>query len=225
VRDPQLYLLDEPLSNLDAKLRVQTRTEIARLHQATHTTFIYVTHDQIEAMTMGDRIAVLNAGLIQQLGTPQELYDRPANLFVAGFIGSPSMDFFTATLRRDGANATLAVGDRMITLPGAIAESALTGASDGARTVVAGVRPEDLRLASEDEPNTLVGDVDVVEHLGNEQLIYLQAAGAVVSETAETKGVTARIPPSAVVRHGERVALAVDPLKVHLFDPNTTRRI
>jgi multiple sugar transport system ATP-binding protein len=225
VRDPHVYLLDEPLSNLDAKLRVQTRTEIARLHQATHTTFIYVTHDQIEAMTMGDRIAVLNAGLIQQLGTPQELYDRPANLFVAGFIGSPSMDFFTATLRRDGANATLAVGDRMITLPGAIAESALTGASDGARTVVAGVRPEDLRLASEDEPNTLVGDVDVVEHLGNEQLIYLQAAGAVVSETAETKGVTARIPPSAVVRHGERVALAVDPLKVHLFDPNTTRRI
>ena len=225
VREPQVFLLDEPLSNLDAKLRVQTRTEIARLHQATQTTFVYVTHDQVEAMTMGDRIAVLNSGLIQQLGTPQELYDRPANLFVAGFIGSPSMDFFNGALRRDGANATLTIGERTLTLPGVIAEAALTDVSDSGRTVVAGVRPEDLRLASESDPNTLVGTVDVVEHLGNEQLIYLHAEGAVVSETAETKGVTARVAPDVVIRHGERVALAVDPLKVHLFDPETTRRL
>ncbi len=225
VREPKVFLLDEPLSNLDAKLRVQTRTEIARLHQATRTTFIYVTHDQVEAMTMGDRIAVLNAGQIQQLGTPQELYDRPANLFVAGFIGSPSMDFFNATLRRSGKDATLTIEDRPVTVPGAIAEAALTGVGESGRTVVAGVRPEDLRLASESDPNTLVGTVDVVEHLGNEQLIYLQTSGALVSETAETKGVTARVQPSAVVQHGERVALAVDPVKVHLFDPDTGRRI
>ncbi|HEV2404397.1 MAG TPA: ATP-binding cassette domain-containing protein, partial [Ktedonobacterales bacterium] len=107
VREPKVYLLDEPLSNLDAKLRVQTRTEISRLHQATQTTFVYVTHDQVEAMTMGDRIAVLNAGVIQQLGTPRDLYDTPANLFVAGFIGSPSMNFFDARLvrREDGCAA------------------------------------------------------------------------------------------------------------------------
>ena len=98
MREPLVFLLDEPLSNLDAKLRVQTRTEIARLHQATRTTFVYVTHDQVEAMTMGDRIAVINAGVIQQLGAPQQLYDAPANLFVAGFIGSPAMNFFSARL-------------------------------------------------------------------------------------------------------------------------------
>ena len=225
VREPQVFLLDEPLSNLDAKLRVQTRAEIARLHQATQTTFVYVTHDQVEAMTMGDRIAALNAGVIQQLGAPQDLYDRPANLFVAGFIGSPSMDFFNGTLRRDGASATLTIGERTLTLPGAIAETALMGAGDSERVVVAGIRPEDLRLAGEDEPNTLVGTVDVVEHLGNEQLIYLQMTGAVVSETAETKGVTARVGPDVLLHHAERVALAVAPLKVHLFDPDTTRRL
>ena len=225
VREPQVFLLDEPLSNLDAKLRVQTRAEIARLHQATQTTFVYVTHDQVEAMTMGDRIAVLNDGVIQQLGTPQELYDRPANLFVAGFIGSPSMNFFNGALRRDGANATLTIGERTLTLPSVIAEAALTDVGDSGRTVVAGVRPENLWLASESDTNTLVGTVDVVEHLGNEQLIYLHAEGAVVSETAETKGVTARVAPDVVIRHGERVALAVDPFKVHLFDPETTRRL
>jgi multiple sugar transport system ATP-binding protein len=213
VREPQVFLLDEPLSNLDAKLRVQTRSEIARLHQATKTTFVYVTHDQVEAMTMGDRIAVLNAGLIQQLGTPQELYDHPANLFVAGFIGSPSMDFFNAAL--DGA--TLTIADQKITLPSAV--------GGGSRSVIAGVRPEDLRLASDGTPHSISGTVDVVEHLGNEQLIYLQAPGALVSETAETKGVTARIAPDAPVKPGERVTLAVDPNKVHLFDTETTKRL
>ncbi len=111
VREPQVFLMDEPLSNLDAKLRVQTRAEIARLHQQVPVTTVYVTHDQVEAMTMGDRIAVLNAGVIQQLGTPQELYDHPSNLFVAGFIGSPSMDFFNARLVRTGAGAEVQIGE------------------------------------------------------------------------------------------------------------------
>jgi multiple sugar transport system ATP-binding protein len=225
VREPLVFLLDEPLSNLDAKLRAQTRIEITRLHQATQTTFIYVTHDQVEAMTMGDRIAALNAGVIQQLGTPQELYDHPANLFVAGFIGSPSMDFFNATLRPEGDGAALIIGERTLTLPGAVAGPALAGAGAGGRGLIVGVRPEDLRLASESDPNTLVGTVDVVEHLGSEQLIYIQTAGALLSETAETEGVTARVAPGVVIRHGERVALAVDPAKVHLFDPDTTRRL
>ncbi len=225
VREPQVFLLDEPLSNLDAKLRVQTRAEIVRLHQAMGTTFIYVTHDQVEAMTMGDRIAVLNAGLIQQLGTPRELYDHPANLFVAGFIGSPSMDFFHASLRRDGVDATLTIGDRTLTLPGSSAASALAGASGDGRVVIAGIRPEDLRLASESEPNTVVGVVDVVEHLGAEQLIYLQMEEALVSESAETKGVTARVAADVAIQRGERVALAANPLKIHLFDLDTGRRI
>ncbi len=112
MRDPKVFLLDEPLSNLDAKLRVQTRAEISRLHQATGTTFIYVTHDQVEAMTMGDRIAVFNAGVIQQLGTPRDLYDTPANLFVAGFIGSPAMNLFNANLvRQDGGVAAIIAND------------------------------------------------------------------------------------------------------------------
>ncbi|HEX9037564.1 MAG TPA: sn-glycerol-3-phosphate ABC transporter ATP-binding protein UgpC [Ktedonobacterales bacterium] len=225
VRDPRVFLLDEPLSNLDAKLRVQTRTEIARLHQTTQTTFVYVTHDQVEAMTMGDRIAVLNAGLIQQLGTPQELYDRPSNLFVAGFIGSPSMDFFNGVIKRSGSDTALTIADRTVTLPSASTEAALGEAGESGRAVIVGVRPEDLRLASESEPNTLTGTVDVVEHLGNEQLIYLQMAGVMVSEHSETKGVTVRIAPDAVLKPGEKVALAIDPIKVHLFDPQTTRRL
>lgn len=174
---------------------------------------------------MGDRIAALNAGVIQQLGTPQELYDRPSNLFVAGFIGSPSMDFFNGALSRDGDSAKVVISGRTLTVPGAVSSSALAQAGDGGRNVIVGVRPEDLRLAGESDPNTLIGTVDVVEHLGAEQLIYLQLEGAVVSESAEFKGVTARVAPDAVVQHGERVALAVDPNKIHLFDPETTRRL
>ncbi|HET9110168.1 MAG TPA: sn-glycerol-3-phosphate ABC transporter ATP-binding protein UgpC [Ktedonobacterales bacterium] len=225
VREPKVFLLDEPLSNLDAKLRVATRTEIARLHQTTKTTFVYVTHDQVEAMTMGDRIAVLNAGLIQQLGTPQELYDRPANLFVAGFIGSPAMDFFDGLIKRAGDGATLTIGGRTLTLAGQSAAAAANAASSGERKVVAGIRPEDFRLATEADPNTLLGTVDVVEHLGNEQLIYMQSDGARSGEHSEVKAVTARIAPDAIVRHGERVAITFDPTRVHLFDAETGKRL
>ena len=225
VREPKVFLLDEPLSNLDAKLRVATRTEIARLHQATKTTFVYVTHDQVEAMTMGDRIAVLNAGLIQQLGSPQELYERPANLFVAGFIGSPAMDFFNGSIKRAGDGATLVIGDRTIALAGPSAAAATNAASSGERKIVAGIRPEDLRLASESDPNTIVGVVDVVEHLGNEQLIYMQSAASRTSESSEVKGVTARVAPEAIVRPGDKVAIALDPARVHLFDVETGKRL
>jgi multiple sugar transport system ATP-binding protein len=231
VRDPKVFLLDEPLSNLDAKLRGQTRTEIARLHQQTGTTFVYVTHDQVEAMTMGDRIAVLNAGIIQQLGTPQVLYDTPANLFVAGFIGSPTMAFFEGRLVRQGdgdAVVMIGGGANASTLSLAGTPSAyLAGQATGGegRAVVAGIRPEDLRPATQGAPNTIIGTVDVVEHLGNEQLVYLQVPGAMVSKSAESGGgVTARIGPSVILRPGETIALAVDVAKLHLFDPSTTQR-
>ncbi|MGE5334250.1 MAG: ABC transporter ATP-binding protein [Nitrososphaerota archaeon] len=237
VRDPQVFLLDEPLSNLDAKLRVQTRAEISRLHQATGTTFIYVTHDQVEAMTMGDRIAVLNAGVIQQLGTPQELYDNPANLFVAGFIGSPSMDFFEVNLRRksDG-QPEIAIGQgddqQRLTLQGHAAEVATARASaiselpDG-HPLIVGIRPEDFSLDGADHGDgaTISGIVDVVEHLGNEQLIYVRMPGAYVPEASETKGSTARLAPGVKVTPGERISLHVDTTRLHFFDAKTTERL
>ena len=253
VRDPQVFLLDEPLSNLDAKLRVQTRAEISRLHQAARTTFVYVTHDQVEAMTMGDRIAVLNAGLIQQLGTPQELYDVPANLFVAGFIGSPSMNFFVGRLTKQsggGAQVTLGEGAEAAILPltGAAAEAAAgqATATDGGRPVTIGIRPEDFLLASDGAGGVLNGTVDVVEHLGNEQLVYVRLPGATLPEQVrqakeqqveaqdgasragasmvEPAVSTLRLAPDVSVKSGQRLTVSVDSAKLHLFDPDTTNR-
>jgi multiple sugar transport system ATP-binding protein len=228
VREPKVYLLDEPLSNLDAKLRVQTRAEISRLHQATRTTFIYVTHDQVEAMTMGDRIAVLNAGIIQQLGTPQELYDTPANLFVAGFIGSPAMNFFKARLVRTDGGAAVTIGEGAhaftLSLAGRAAEEVTGHATPEGRSVVVGIRPEDLRLASDSQSGTLLGSAEVLEHLGNEQLLYLRIPGAMALETAEMQSSIARLPVDAQVRIGETVTLAVDTARLHVFDPATTSR-
>jgi multiple sugar transport system ATP-binding protein len=251
VRDPKVFLLDEPLSNLDAKLRVQTRTEISRLHQATGTTFVYVTHDQVEAMTMGDRIAVLNAGIIQQLGTPQQLYDTPANLFVAGFIGSPSMNFFEGRLVRDGSGASVVVGNGAEAYALRLSDTQATqlsgdAASDG-RPVVIGIRPEEFQVASASAAGgTMTGTVDVVEYLGNEQLVYLRLPGIVLPEAvkeakeaaaaeitdtgggtavATAPAATARLGPAVRVAPGERVTLAVDTSALHLFDPATTSRI
>jgi multiple sugar transport system ATP-binding protein len=252
VREPQVFLLDEPLSNLDAKLRVQTRAEISRLHQATMTTFVYVTHDQVEAMTMGDRIAVLNAGVIQQLGSPQELYDRPANLFVAGFIGSPAMNFFSARLTRSGdggAQLRLGAGDTAtLTLGGVAAEQAArhTSAADGGRPVIVGARPEDFRLADAndaDDEATLAGLVEVVEHLGNELLIYVRLPGAIIpnqlqqvseqddasasrgSAVASGPTTTVRLASDASIRPGDRVRLRLDTARLHLFDPSAATRL
>jgi multiple sugar transport system ATP-binding protein len=246
VREPKVFLLDEPLSNLDAKLRVQTRTEISRLHQATGTTFVYVTHDQVEAMTMGDRIAVLNAGKIQQLGTPQELYDTPTNLFVAGFIGSPSMDFFDGRLQKDSSGASVAIGSRgdacTLRLTGTAAEQLSGQATSDGRPVIVGIRPEDFHLADGNADGAMTGKVDVVEYLGNEQLIYVRLPGTFLPESvkaAQEKGggeegggvalatetaATARLGPTARVEAGEEVRLAVDTAKLHLFDPATTNR-
>jgi multiple sugar transport system ATP-binding protein len=229
VREPKVFLMDEPLSNLDAKLRVATRAEITRLHQRVHTTFVYVTHDQVEAMTMGDRIAVLNAGVIQQLGTPQELYDTPSNLFVAGFIGSPAMNFFTAKLKKgaDGGAPTLAIGDgaQTLTLSGQSAEAVGGQATADGRDVVIGIRPEDMRAGVGDAAAgaTIRGTVDVVEHLGNEQLVYMQVPGAYHPEGTESHAVTARADSRAAIRTGDSVALAVETGKVHVFDPQTTQ--
>ena len=230
VRNPKVFLLDEPLSNLDAKLRVQTRAEISRLHQATQTTFVYVTHDQVEAMTMGDRIAVLNAGVIQQLGTPRDLYDTPANLFVAGFIGSPSMDFFNGRLVRAGegeAAVVIGSGAETHTLPlrGKSREVAAGQATSDGRPVVVGIRPEHFELASGSQDGALSGVADVVEHLGNEQMVYVRLPGAVVPETVETQGSVVRLSAGAQVNPGDLVSLSVNTEEMHFFDPETTNRL
>jgi multiple sugar transport system ATP-binding protein len=229
VREPQVFLLDEPLSNLDAKLRVQTRAEISRLHQATGTTFVYVTHDQVEAMTMGDRIAVLNAGAIQQLGTPQELYDSPANLFVAGFIGSPSMDCFQGRLVQADDRTVVAVGDgpqtKQLSLRGEAAVRFAHQASAGGTPVIVGIRPEDLRVATPSSMDTLDGTVEVVEHLGNELLVYLRIPGLLTTEDVQSQLAIARLPADTIVHVGEPLSLGVDTSKLHIFDPSTSQRL
>ena len=234
VREPQVFLMDEPLSNLDAKLRVQTRADIARLHQQVPTTTIYVTHDQVEAMTLGDRIAVLYGGVIQQIGTPAILYDSPANLFVASFIGSPSMNFFRAQVSGpiegtsgSSSRASVVIGEgaqaRTLPLSAPLAASVTDGKAG--KNVIVGIRPEALSLIPEATAASLVGEVDVVEQLGNEQLVYVRMPGAMVTETAETRGSTARLPAQAAVRVGQSIALAVDTDRIQLFDPQSTNRL
>ena len=208
VREPAVFLMDEPLSNLDAKLRVQTRAEIARLHQRLKTTIVYVTHDQVEAMTMGSRIAVMNDGVMQQVGAPQVLYDTPINRFVAGFIGSPSMNFTEVRMEGSGDGARL-VGpaDWSIPLPSRYREAATPKAG---RTLVAGFRPEHLDIG---EASSGVGSfqarADVVEYLGNEELLHVNAAG---------QDVVAIVDSSHRVRPGDIVNLVLPLDKLHLFD-------
>ena len=199
VRNPKVFLLDEPLSNLDAKLRGQTRIELQKLHRDLQTTFIYVTHDQVEAMTMGDRIAIMNAGILQQVGTPGEIYDHPANLFVAGFIGSPTMNFVPVTL----SNGTAAKASGFqVTLPKAVAP--------GKGTL--GFRPESATDRIVDPANTLDMKIDVVERLGSDQFLYGQVAG---------DSITARIDPKIKVEPGDNIKLGLDTRTLHLFDAET----
>jgi multiple sugar transport system ATP-binding protein len=199
--------MDEPLSNLDAKLRVQTRAEIARLHQRLGTTTIYVTHDQVEAMTMGDRIAVMRDGLLKQVGTPQELYDHPDNVFVAGFIGSPAMNF--ATTRTEGAD--LMLGNAKLSLSGAAAKAAADRPA-GSELLI-GFRPEHLDVADgRGEVVKIPAKVDVVEYLGNEELIHAQTEG---------NEIVALIPSERMVKAGEQIELAVPLDKLHVFDPES----
>jgi multiple sugar transport system ATP-binding protein len=210
VREPAAFLMDEPLSNLDAKLRVATRAEIARLHQRLEATMIYVTHDQVEAMTMGDRIAVLNEGVLQQAGTPRELYDTPRNRFVAGFIGSPAMNFVTYTVHADGATPKLGADSSEVTLDDA--HAALLRAHP-VETVEVGVRPEHLAIGAPDGPGLrLTAKVDVIEFLGNDELIHAMSDG---------RDVVAIVPAGNALKVGDTVTLSAPPQRLHLFDLST----
>jgi multiple sugar transport system ATP-binding protein len=203
VREPAVFLMDEPLSNLDAKLRVQTRAEIARLHQRLGTTMVYVTHDQVEAMTMGQRIAVMSMGLLQQVGTPQELYDKPRNRFVAGFIGSPAMNFMELPVGAGGAQ--LAQGAVSFEVPEGH-RSAVRASGD---TVVAGFRPEHLELGDVAGPvGTVQGTADVVEYLGNEELLHV---------SVNSSDVVAIVDSAHRVRPGDVVSLKLPLAKLQLF--------
>ncbi len=217
VREPQVFLFDEPLSNLDAKLRVQTRAEIIKLHKQLGATFIYVTHDQTEAMTMGTRIAVLQDGLLQQVDTPQTLYDRPANQFVAGFIGSPSMNFFEMQLVRSGDE--LAAHSETLRLRIPPDRHAALKDSVG-KAIVVGVRPEDIYDADFVAPGleaaTIEAQVDVTELMGNEIFLYL-LSGA--------HSFIARVDPRSRARVGTRAVLVVNLGKLHFFDRDTERAI
>ena len=219
-RRPQAFLLDEPLSNLDAKLRTQLRAELKKIHQLVPTTSIYVTHDQVEAMTLGDRIAVMAEGRIQQLGVPQDVYDEPANLFVAGFIGSPAMNLMRGTVSRGELDAG------PVRIPSRVREGA----------VVLGVRPEHLTVAGADggDAATLELTVDVVEPLGNEVMVHgwVAAEPYVGGQTGlrdlggeGRSAVTARLDPSVRTAAGETLRLAFDPAAVHVFDAETGMRL
>lgn len=219
VRDPKVFLLDEPLSNLDAKLRAQMRTEIAKLHKRLGTTFIYVTHDQTEAMTMGDRIVVMKDGFIQQVDTPQNLYDFPVNEFVAGFMGSPQMNFIDAVVGKSGDVYTLTFGNCTIQIP--------TNKTNGTpiadyvgKEVVFGIRPEDVH----DEPDFLEknggkhadADVEVTELMGAETYLYLNCEG---------NAITARVEPTSTAKSGDKIHIAFELKKIHLFDKETEKAI
>jgi len=217
VREPQVFLMDEPLSNLDAKLRVQARAEISKLHQQLGTTFIYVTHDQTEAMTMGTRIAVMKDGVLQQIDTPQTLYDRPDNLFVAGFIGSPSMNFFDATLTKTDGGTYVDCGTFRVRVP----EQKLSQyAAYIGKQVVFGIRPEHIHDPEYLPPgihSALVDSkVEVTELMGNEVIVYLDNNG---------KTFLARVDPRSKARVGNSIAVALNMDNMHLFDKQTEKAI
>ncbi len=219
VREPAVFLLDEPLSNLDAKLRAAMRTELTKLHKKLETTFIYVTHDQVEAMTMASRIVVMKDGLIQQVDTPQNLYDLPVNMFVAGFIGTPQMNFVNSNLVGEGEDVYVTFGEAKLKLPKEKAESEELKEYIG-KEVVIGIRPECIH----DEPvhlsmmpdATFDAYVEVTELMGAEIYLYL---------VAEEQNLVARVSPRSTVKAGDQVKLAVDMSRVHIFDKDTEKCI
>lgn len=222
VRKPQVFLMDEPLSNLDAKLRVQTRTQIASLQRELGVTTVYVTHDQTEALTMGDRIAVLNNGLLQQVGTPQEMYEHPANDFVAGFIGSPAMNLGSFTI--DGTNAIL--GPARVPLSQATLD-ALTPADGGKITI--GFRPEGLEVVSENEENTIPIEVEFVEELGSDAYVYGRLAGSTEglgsTDEGSAKQIIVRVPPRTAPARGGVIHARIRPGQQHNFSAATGMRL
>jgi len=241
VRDPAAFLMDEPLSNLDAKLRVQMRTEVSRIQDRLGTTTVYVTHDQTEAMTLGDRVAVMRAGVLQQVGSPMELYNEPVNLFVAGFIGSPAMNFMPATV--DGDTVKLPFGD--VTLPQELRESVSKHAG---KPLIAGVRPEDFETAAlvgdvRDRGTTFTATIDVLESMGSELYAHFEvesdesiesaelrelaedAGGGEVPMAGEEGQIVARLDPASEIAKGREAELWVDATKLHLFDPEDGRSL
>lgn len=218
VRNPAVFLMDEPLSNLDAKLRVETRAEISKLHQRLKTTFIYVTHDQTEAMTMGTRIAVMKDGILQQLDTPQTLYDNPANMFVAGFIGSPSMNFFEATLQRRDGGLMVDLGKFALPVPPSKVDAI---ADHAGRKVYFGIRPEDVHDSKfhpvgVSEEAHLTSSVTVLEPLGSEVYAFIDAGG---------KEMVSRLDPRTQAKVGQPLEVIVDMAKMHIFDTETEKAL
>ncbi|HUQ22978.1 MAG TPA: sn-glycerol-3-phosphate ABC transporter ATP-binding protein UgpC [Gaiellaceae bacterium] len=240
VRQPQVFLMDEPLSNLDAKLRVQMRADISKLQRDLGTTTVYVTHDQVEAMTMGDRVAVMNQGVLQQVDTPQRLYDQPANLFVAGFIGTPPMNLIEADVAVEGDAVTLVIGGQRLLVPDAALQRYAGIRAAAGRRVVVGLRASDLHLARErpDLP-TLTARLELVEVLGSESIAYFridamairpEGADEETDEEMEGQGVTAARPNFVASVPAESayglevdtdIPLAVDAAKLHVFDQET----
>jgi multiple sugar transport system ATP-binding protein len=245
VRNPKAFLMDEPLSNLDAKLRVQTRTEISKLHNRIGTTTIYVTHDQTEAMTMADRIVLLKGGVVQQIAPPQEMYDHPDNVFVAGFIGSPAMNFVQAHLERENGGFVAVFGRTRLPIPQALQE----GTEDLGRYVdeelVLGIRPEHMEDGKTAEPEDGSAAIDiepqVVESMGNEKYVYFELPqGGTTARTRSTEEMeaeigaggdqagellVARLSPETEAREGKEARLLIDASKIHLFDLETEEKI
>jgi len=217
VREPAVFLFDEPLSNLDAKLRVQTRSELIKLHRRLGTTFIYVTHDQVEAMTMATRIAVIERGLIQQVGNPQELYERPKNTFVAGFIGSPAMNFLETTVVRDKEALYVERDSFRAQVP---AEKGKYLEPYVEAPIIFGIRPENIYdpefLPPGIEASRVKTTVDVTELMGNEIFLYLQTPG---------QPFLARVDPRTRARSGDRIEVALDMSRMHAFDPDSQESI
>ena len=217
VREPKVFLFDEPLSNLDAKLRVETRAQISKLHQRLQTTFIYVTHDQVEAMTMATRIAVMKDGVLQQLDTPQSLYDKPNNVFVAGFIGSPAMNFFDSKLNQTGGKLFVDAGSFNVEIP---ENRAGPYRGHAGKNVIFGIRPEDLHDPSFAPPGIhqalVESEVDVTELMGNEVFLYLRSGD---------KNYVGRVDPRTQARIGHKVQIAFNMDNIQLFDKETEAAI
>jgi len=221
VRNPSVFLMDEPLSNLDAKLRNQMRAEIIKLRHQINTTFLYVTHDQTEAMTLGDRIVVMKDGYVQQIGTPEEVYQQPANLFVAGFIGMPQMNFFNGSAcMQNGAAAVMMSGGTVLSLSSEISDRLLQGFRDG-REITVGIRPDDLYLAGKEEAG-LKAAVDVSEMMGSEIHLHVHLLGSEAVVKIPVKQLEGH---AGILKEGAEVRLGYDRSRVHLFDRGTGSRI
>ena len=214
IRRPAVFLMDEPLSNLDAKLRLHTRAELKRFQRELATTTIYVTHDQAEAMTLADRVAIMDRGVLQQVGPPKTVYARPANVFVAGFLGSPPMNLLDVEVTGRDGTAAMRLADA--TLPASGSLGARLGRMGGDGAAILGIRPEEVSLAREPAPDRVPGEVFVVEDVGNERLVTLDLGGQFV---------VARMPSDYMAEMGERLWFGFDAERAHLFDPATERRV